>query len=470
MASPPKGIDWFQGSVKEAFRTAKSSRRPLFLYWGAQWCPPCNKMKKTVFSKPPFKEKIKGFVSVYFDGDQDRAQIWGEKLKAKGYPTMMIYNADGNEIMRLPIDVSMERYVELLDAALQSNAKTIAQIVKSVEESSAPSIIPRRDWSMLAGHAWFQDELLGLGASEKVGMLKRLYQKVPKTYKEERYRFFILYLSGTKEDSGKLGKYASFLEELLGDGAFIDKNFTDVILKLPVVVRKVYSGKSAGERERAEGRLLTLAAGKAKTPEEKLLGLYPAVVFNKGKLPASLEGKLVKAVEEVDRSVRDKEGRQNIMSTAVSLLRGAGLLEKAKYYAAGEIKKSASPWYFMEVLGGIEQKMGNTKASLEWSLKAWNSSQGPNTRFAQGSKHLMRMMSLGPEDRKSIGTIFAKVLKEIVGREDAFSGRNRDVFERLGKAVAKWDDKQGRRELWEIVKKSCEKSCQEKMRGWGFAS
>ena len=105
------------------------------------------------------------------------------------------------------------------------------------------------------------------------------------------------------------------------------------------------------------------------------------------------------------------------MSTAVKLLGAAGLLDNAKHYAAGEIKKSASPWYFMAVLGGIEQKMGNTKASLEWSQKAWNSSRGPNTRFAQGSRHLMRMMSSSPNDTKSISTAFAKVLKEIVNRE-----------------------------------------------------
>ena len=94
-----------------------------------------------------------------------------------------------------------------------------------------------------------------------------------------------------------MGKHASFLEELLGDRTFVDKNFTDVILKLPSVVLKIYSGKLAGERERVEGKVLALAAGKGQTPEEKLLSLYPAVVFKKDKLAASLERKLVKVVE-----------------------------------------------------------------------------------------------------------------------------------------------------------------------------
>ena len=33
------GIPWFQGSVEDAFARAKAEEKPLFFYWGAQWCP-----------------------------------------------------------------------------------------------------------------------------------------------------------------------------------------------------------------------------------------------------------------------------------------------------------------------------------------------------------------------------------------------------------------------------------------------
>ena len=31
---------WFEGSVEEAFNRSKQLDKPLFLYWGAVWCPP----------------------------------------------------------------------------------------------------------------------------------------------------------------------------------------------------------------------------------------------------------------------------------------------------------------------------------------------------------------------------------------------------------------------------------------------
>ena len=468
-SSPPKGINWFRGSVEEAFKTAKNSRKPLFLYWGAVWCPPCTKMKKTVFSKPLFQEKIKGFVSVYFDGDQDRAQIWGERLKAKGYPSMIIFNSDGKEVMRLPIGVSVEHYVELLDTVLKNSTKNVGQILKSIETSS-PQKIPRQDWSMLAGHAWFQDTSLGLSTVEKSKVLKNLYYKVPQVYKEERYHFFLLYLLSTRESGKTLRKYHHFLNELLKDRIFINKNFIYVMLKLPPIVLKIYKDMPISEREQVEKRVSALVVGKEKTPEEKLLGLYPTVLFKKGNLSHSFENKLIGVVEEVDRNVQDRDERQNIMSTVVNLLMAANLTDKAREYAVKEIKKSASPWYFMGMVADIEQKRGNSKEALEWARKAWNNAKGASTRFAQGGKYLLKMLLLSPNDTKSINGTFKKVLGEILVREDAFSGRNRDVFERLGKAVVKWENKKGRQSLWQNVQKVCKNSCLDKMRGWGFFS
>ena len=82
----PAGIDWFDGDVDAAFAAAKAADKPLFLYWGAEWCPPCAQIKATIFNQREFQERSRLFVPVYLDGDTPSAQKHGETLRRRGLP------------------------------------------------------------------------------------------------------------------------------------------------------------------------------------------------------------------------------------------------------------------------------------------------------------------------------------------------------------------------------------------------
>ena len=103
----PPGIDWYAGDVDAAFAAAKAANKPVFLYWGAEWCPPCAQIKSTIFSKREFQERSRLFVPVYLDGDTPSAQKHGERFGVIGYPTMILFKPDGTEITRLPGGVDM---------------------------------------------------------------------------------------------------------------------------------------------------------------------------------------------------------------------------------------------------------------------------------------------------------------------------------------------------------------------------
>ena len=105
------GIAWFKGDVDTAFANAKTEKKPVFLYWGAVWCPPCNQVKATLFNRQDFIERSRFFVPVYIDGDSPSAQRLGSRFKVSGYPTMILFRPDGSEITRLPGEVEDRKSV-----------------------------------------------------------------------------------------------------------------------------------------------------------------------------------------------------------------------------------------------------------------------------------------------------------------------------------------------------------------------
>ena len=82
--------------------------------------------------------------------------------------------------------------------------------------------------------------------------------------------------------------------------------------------------------------------------------------------------------------------------------------------------------------------------------------------------YLLKMLSLNPRDSQSVVTTFKKVFEEIRKREDRFSGSNQESFVRLGKAVSKWKNEKGRKQLWQYIQKNCQGTCLKNMQKWGF--
>ena len=146
----PEGIAWFDGEVEAAFAAAKAADKPLFLYWGAEWCPPCAQIKATIFNQREFQERSRLFVPVYLDGDTPSAQKHGEQFGVVGYPTMILFRADGAEITRLPGYVDVERYATILDVALD-DARPAAELVDAARKGE---VLSQNDWRLLAYHSW----------------------------------------------------------------------------------------------------------------------------------------------------------------------------------------------------------------------------------------------------------------------------------------------------------------------------
>src|ERR1035437_4732722 len=166
----PVGAD-----IAAVFAQAKAANKPVFLYWGAVWCPPCNQIKATVFNRQDFIERSQLFVPVYLDGDTAGAQKLGAQFKVHGYPTMILFKPDGTELTRLPGEVDAAKYMEVLGLGLAASS--------SVKESLAAALsgvtLSPDAWRLLAYYSWDQDQAQLVAPKDLTATLHKLAQACP---------------------------------------------------------------------------------------------------------------------------------------------------------------------------------------------------------------------------------------------------------------------------------------------------
>lgn len=125
-AATPEG---WSTDLDKAFEKAKAENKSVLVeFTGSDWCPPCIAMRKNVFSKKEFVDAAsKKYVLVELDfpnGDKAVKQKntpLAEKYKIEGFPTVILFKADGKEFTRFYASEfpKTEAFLKHLDQALE---------------------------------------------------------------------------------------------------------------------------------------------------------------------------------------------------------------------------------------------------------------------------------------------------------------------------------------------------------------
>ncbi|HKK98972.1 MAG TPA: thioredoxin fold domain-containing protein [Desulfotignum sp.] len=110
-AGGKNGIIW--KDYTPGLAQAKTQDKNVFLYFYAQWCTYCTKLKKTTFVDENVRAYLdKNFVSISVDTDQNQklSQTW----QVKGLPTMWFLTPDGSRISNLPGYVDGSQLLQIL--------------------------------------------------------------------------------------------------------------------------------------------------------------------------------------------------------------------------------------------------------------------------------------------------------------------------------------------------------------------
>ena len=85
-------------SLDEGFNEASLTNKPVFVYYTADWCPPCKMLKKETFSRPEVSDFLhEKFVLVTIDLTERGGpnSIIAQANDVRSSPAMFIYDSEG---------------------------------------------------------------------------------------------------------------------------------------------------------------------------------------------------------------------------------------------------------------------------------------------------------------------------------------------------------------------------------------
>lgn len=454
MHADSPGIAWFKGDVDAAFKAAKASNKPVLLYWGAQWCPPCKQLKAAVFSRPDFIEKTKLFVAVNLDGDLPDAQKWGDTFRVTGYPTVVVFKPDRTEITRIAGDMDLSLYAGVLDDAL-GDVRPVKEVIDLAVKAAAP--LSPADCRRLAYHA-FDLEDDGVFASATLqSAFENAARLCPADLAKERARLNILAAieaSTSQKDAiekgGKADKALTVLivrvNELLSNKDLALAN-ADVLRGLRgeffLAARQTVPQIAPTLRERMMSIADATTTNTQFAPADQLAAQLMKIRVSKayavdGKVPTDVRSVALATSARMLGVKQDAYVRAGVVNSAINIYLALDDLARARDLLALEATTSNTSYYYLGDLADVEEQLGNKTRSLELLAEAYAKAKGPASRFQWGYNYLDGLLRLAPDDLPTI----EKVGTVVIGELDGPNRVHRRTLSRLGrldKTLHEWN-------------------------------
>jgi thioredoxin-related protein len=455
------GIAWKSASndaeVDAAFAQAKAEAKPVFVYWGAKWCPPCNQLKATLFNRQDFIERSRAFVPVYVDGDSPGAQKLGARFKVSGYPTMVLFNPQGAELTRLPGEVDAQRYTEVLTLGMSAQ-RSVKELLAQVKAGGQG--LTANDWRLLAFYSWDTDQQQLVPKDGTPALLRQLADACPADQTEVATRLRLKALAAVDEAAPAKPDAATqaMLLALLADGPQARAQM-DVLTTAAPDITRALSAKGTPQRSellaafdlalkrleadttlsRADRMQALIAQVDMATIEVPRPGPAAKVPAPKPKIPEALLADIREHTARADREITDGYERQAVITAAAYLLAHAGLGEESDTLLKANLAKSHSPYYLMSALASNAKARGDKTEALRWYQEAFDKSEGPATRLQWGASYLNALVELSPQDEARIEKAASQLLTEAAAQPDAFYERSGRSLQRVGSKLQGWN-------------------------------
>lgn len=457
--SRPGGVAWFEGDIAQAFDRAQQQRKPVFVYFGAVWCPPCQELKATIFHRRDFLDRLTLYVPVYLDGDAPDAQRWADRFHVTGYPTVLILRSDHSEIERVTGGMDLARYAEVLEIGITA-LHPMQQILTSVRDSDRP--LDLTDCRILAYNGW-QDDDAWIFSDEHpqalqqlTKLLARAADQCPTSASVERSRLEVTVaaadaqleeaaLKSRKAPSPTLAAAVEQVRPLLAEP--VAQDIGDTLLELPQPFFAAAARLHPADRMSLEQTFAGLMDGLARDPRYSSAMQLFAVAQKitavqalepSGKVPAAMAAQARERAERVLSQAHEPYARTSAVDAVDALLQALGDTQRRYELLLGESRTSATPFYYQSELGDLEEQRGHPDAAVDWYARSYRGSQGQATRIQWGSGYVRALIRLRPNDEEAIRSTTLQLLAGFQNTA-AIHGRTRHALDRLFAALHGWN-------------------------------
>lgn len=456
----PPGIAWFDGNADAALGAAAAQKKPVFLYWGAVWCPPCQELKATVFKRRDFLERLNLFVPVFLDGDAPGAQAIGERFHVSGYPTVLVLRADGAELERVSGGMDLSRYAEVLDLALGQVQPAREALAALVGGSGTTPALSRAACRQLAYNAWQLDEAWSRPDTLAVlaTQLQRAAQACPMALRVERARLRIIAVEAAVDAQAQDAKK---------NGAAVPPVPAAALAQVPPILADGSLALAAGDalqglREDYFKAALAAEPARRATLRRQWFAVMDALArdprYSAADQTDALRSKLIaaraldpqrKIAPEMARAVtaridealareKDPYARASLINSALNVLDVLDDDDRAGAILAGEVRTAQQPYYYMADLGELEEKRHHPDLAIDWLARSYHTAEGPATRFQWGVGYVRGLLRMKPQDEAAIRAALMDVLGDLDASGD-LHGRTRRSLGRLETSLKDWN-------------------------------
>jgi thiol-disulfide isomerase/thioredoxin len=446
------GIAWVEGDMDAGFAQARRERRPLLVYWGAAWCPPCQQLKATVFQRPDFIERSRQFVAVHLDGDDPGAQKWGERLRVQGYPTLLVLDAGGREIQRIAGGMDLERFAGVLDLALAD----LQPVEKLLARLRSAQSLPQGACRRLAWNGWRADVLQPRELAARAADLDRAarYCTAHAAPDAARLNVYAALLQSTAEApaiAGGAAPSATLARQVdeVSDVLHLHRHDPALLDALIALNADFFSAAARAAPEHDALRDAYLEAMQAAARDAHLAVADQLAAVARGLTAARLlsaDGRIPAALAAAARSrvaaelARDwsADERSGIFNSALNVYDALGDAQAGYDAARAELAIAREKYYVKSDLADLAEQLGKRDEALQWYAEAYAESVGTATRFQWGQDYARALLRLAPKDTRRIRDVTLAALAELDG-PDRIYRRARLRLETLGHDLEAWN-------------------------------